>query len=132
MLRSEQRTRGTTLIFTTSRELADDPAKDFAVQVHTGADRRPQFRAMTSRPQPKVLSPERFGALVAALSGAGLFDLPRFRGSQPPETTSYFSVELDGKTSVYVHPIDSGGDASEGDLQKWVSAKIALSQFANS
>jgi len=83
----------------------------------------------------RVLTPARFAELWARLEETGLFELPPYRGSQPPANTEHITVQSGKSRRTYVRPEIADpprpDDPGVTLLKIWVAAELAILEYVN-
>ena len=128
-----------TFIFTTaSKGMAEDQAYEIRTGPLGGSKDAGDVARELLKPRTaiaKVLAPTRFAELWARLEDAGLFELPPYRGSDPPENTEHIIVQSGNKRRVYVRPEIADpprpDDPGVPLLKIWVAAELAILQYLN-
>jgi hypothetical protein len=82
-----------------------------------------------------VLSPARFSELWARLEDTGLFELPPYRGADPPARTEHVVVQSGKTRRIYTRPAIADppqpDDPGVAHLKSWVAAELVILGFLN-
>ena len=89
-----------------------------------------------SPPMVRVIDVGKFQTLWRQLDAAGLFKLPRYKGTRPPSGRSYFSVRFGTQQWIFMRPANIQGipqpDSPEvRNKQYWGNATRGLVLFVN-
>src|SRR5688572_1684514 len=129
----------TTFIFTTASK---GMAEDEGYEIRTGqlGDSKNAGDVARELLKPRtgiarVLTPARFAELWARLEETGLFELPPYRGSQPPANTEHITVQSGKSRRTYVRPEIADpprpDDPGVTLLKIWVAAELAILEYVN-
>jgi hypothetical protein len=83
----------------------------------------------------RVLSQEAFADLWNRLASAGIFELPAYRGKDPPEGSDYFLFGSGSERTVFTRPVFEAtprpDDPAVKDLERWRNSKLVLFDVLN-
>jgi len=128
-----------TFIFTTASK---GMAEDAAYETHTGSLAGSKDASDVARQLLKprtaiarVLAPARFAELWVRREEAGLFELPPYRGSDPPGDTEHVIVQSGKTRRIYVRPEIADpprpDDPGVPLLKNWVAAELIILEYLN-
>ena len=134
----------TTIIFTTAtKELEGDPDQGLQVTVGTRTSNAPRVRNLTriargtNKPTARILDAASFARLWQNVEAAGLFKLPRYRGSRVPKNTNYIQVKTGEEQRIYTRPRPATPSPEDQEkttrlMRYWRDSKLTIVSFLNS